>query len=241
MLILVIILMVLALLAAFAATGLSYYLGLRAVGVKASLFVAFKIVLVISLVSILAFVLSYVLRDTNLAIVLVLGWLIGSVVLWHKLLNRYYPVKVRKSLIAYVIGYFISCIFNLLITIFMISFVQTFQVTGNAMNPALENGDRILGYKIGVNPEVNKVVAYNYKMDEERGITVGRILYAPGQTVSVKTKYVTVNGTVAEPSEYTLKEDEYYIVGDNASVTIPRIVAEKDIVAIVGPTLLKAR
>ena len=219
----------------------SYYVGLRAVGVKASLSNAFKLTVVLLLLQGLATLLSYLLGDNPVTIIVWLGWLVGAFIAWHKLLNRYYRVGIGKSLGAYIIAGIIANILLVIVAIGAIGLVQSFKIDGNVMNPTLRNGDTVLTYKKGKKLEVNKVVIYNYKMNDKSGKTIGRILYTPGQTVSIKTQYVDVNGTIAGPADYTLKDGEYYIVGDNKESTIPRIVKAQDIVAVVGPTILKAK
>ena len=135
---------------------------------------------------------------------------------------------------------FEAIILSVIVAIGAIGFVQSFKIDGNVMNPTLRNGDTVLTYKKGKKLEVNKVVIYDYKMNDKSGKTIGRILYTPGQTVSIKTQYVDVNGTITGPADYTLKDSEYYIVGDNKDSTIPRIVKADDVDAVVGPTILKA-
>jgi len=219
----------------------SYYVGLRAVGIKASLSNAFKLTIVLLVLQALATLLSYLLGDNPITVIVWLGWLVGAFIAWHKLLNRYYRVGIGKSLGAYIIAGIIATILSVVVAIGAIGFVQSFKIDGNVMNPTLRNGDTVLTYKKGKKLEVNKVVIYNYKMNEKSGKTIGRILYTPGQTVSVKTNYVDVNGAFAQPSDYTLKDGEYYIVGDNKEISIPRIIKAESIVGVVGPTIIKAK
>lgn len=219
----------------------SYYVGLRAVGIKASLSNAFKLTIVLLVLDALATLLSYLLGDNPITIIVWLGWLIGAFIAWHKLLNHYYRVGIGKSLGAYIVAGIITTVLSVAVAIGAIGFVQSFKIEGNIMNPTLQHGDTVLTYKKGKKLEVNKVVIYNYKMNDKSGKTIGRILYTPGQTVSIKSNYVNTNGMLAEPSDYTLKEGEYYIVGDNKENTIPRIVKAEGIVGVVGPTILKAK
>lgn len=232
---------VLFILIALVAKVFAYYVGLRAVGVKASLPNAFKLTIVLLLLHALATLIGYLLGDNPLIIIVWLVWLVGAFIAWHKLFNRYYKVGFGKSLGAYIIAGIIATILLVIVANSAIGFVQSFKIDGNVMNPTLRNGDTVLAYKKGKKLEVNKVVIYNYKMNEKSGVTIGRILYTPGQTVSVKTQYVDVNGALAQPSDYTLKDGEYYIVGDNKESTIPRIISAEDIIGVVGPTILKAK
>lgn len=227
-------------LVAVIAMVLSYYIGLRAVGVKATLANAFKLAIVLLLFQGVAMFLSYLLGDNPVTIIVWLGWLIGAFMAWHKLLNRYYRVGIGKSLGAYIIAGIMATVFSVAAAIGAIGFVQSFKIDGNIMNPTLRNGDTVLAYKKGKKLEVNKVVIYRDKMNNKSGTAIGRILYTPGQTVSIKSNYVNVSGTIAELSDYTLKEGEYYIVGDNKESTIPRIINTEDIIGVVGPTILKA-
>ena len=218
----------------------SYFVGLRTVGIKASLSNVFKLTIVLLVLQGLATFLSYLIGNNPAAIIIGLSWLIGAFIAWHKLLNRYYHVNIGKSLGAYIIGGIIASILAVVFSMVVTNYVQAFRVSGNAMNPTLQNNDTVLAFKKGKELEVNKVVVYNYKMNDDIGITIGRILYTPGQTVSIKTTYVDTNGAFAQPSDYTLKDGEYYIFGDNKQNSIPRIVKTQNIVAVVGPTILKA-
>lgn len=223
------------------ATVFSYYVGLRAVGVKAGVANVFKLAILLLALQVLATTLSYLLGDSPVTIIVTLGWFVGAFIAWHKLLNRYHSVNIGKSLGAYVIGGIIAAVLCAIVAVGMLSFVQSFKISGDAMNPSLRNEDRVLVYKKGEKLEVNKIVAYNYKMNEQNGKTIGRILYAPGQNVSIKTQYLDANGALAEPADYVLKESEYYIVADNKEVTIPRIISEENIIGVVGPTIIKAK
>ena len=227
-------------LVAVLAMAISYYVGLRAVGIKASLANAFKLTIVLLALQALATLLSYLLGENPLTILVWLLWLIGAFVVWYKFLNRYYKASFGKSLGAYIIAGIIATVVSAIVAIGALGYVQSFKIEGNIMRPTLRHGDTVLTYKVGKKLEVNKVVIYDYEANDKSGKAIGRILYTPGQTVAIKTQFVDVNGTLAEPSDYTLKEGEYYILGDNKENTLPRIVKANDIVAVVGPTIIKA-
>lgn len=228
-------------LVAIIAMVFSYYVGLRAVGIKASLVNAFKLTAVLLVLQSLATLLSHLLGDSPLIIVVWLVWLIGAFIVWHKLLNHYYQANIGKSLGAYIIAGVIAVILSVIVAIAATGLVQPFKIEGNVMSPTLRHGDTVLTYKWGKELEANKVVVYNHETNGIGTKAIGRILHTPGQTVSIKTGYVDVNGTLADPADYTLKEGEYYIVGDNREDTLPRIVKAEDIVAVVGPTILEAK
>ena len=224
------------------AMALSYWAGLRAVSIKATFAKALQITLLLIVLQTVAGLLSYLLGENPLSLLVWITWLVGAFIVWHKLLNRYYaPVGIGKSLGAYIIAGVISTVVSVVIAIGAIGFVQSYKIDGNSMNPALRSGDTVLIYKRGKQLEINKIAIYDYKNNGKGGKAIGRILDTPGQTVSIKTDYVGVDGTLAKPSEYTLKDGEHYIVGDNRENTIPRIVMADDIVAIVGPTIIKAK
>jgi signal peptidase I len=220
----------------------SNWVSLRAVSIKVTFFKALQLTLVLVVLQAVAGLLSYVLGDNPLSLLVWITWLVGAFIVWHKLLNRYYaPVSIGRSLGAYLVAGIISTVVSVVIALGAVGFVQSYKIEGNTMNPALRNGDTVLTYKRGKQLEVNKIAIYDYVNNEKNVKAIGRILDIPGQTISIKTDYVGVDGTLVKPSDYTLKDGEYYIVADNRENTTPRIVRADDIVAIVGPTLIRAK
>lgn len=220
------------------ATVLSYWAGLKLVGVKAVLTTVLKITLALIALQLLLVLLGYQVEQGVLRGALWFAGLIGGFLLWHKLLNRYHQVGIGKSLGAYIIAGIFIWITSLVLAIAAMNFVQSFQIQGPAMSPTLKDGDVVLAYKRGKELELNKIVVYSY--NNKNNAAVGRILGLPGQTITIDSNYMHADGTTGMAGKYTLKEDEYYIAGDNRANTVRRIVKANNIVAVVGPTIKKA-
>ncbi len=216
------------------------YIGIRIVGIKAIFPKVALLTAIILVIQLLASGLSYLLDENYLNALIFLLSLIASYFAWHKLLSRWYQASLGKIIGSFLIAGILATIGSLIIGLSSLSFVQSFKIVGSVMIPTLKDGDTVLVDKRTNNYELNKVVIYNYTNNGKSGQTVGRIKYTPGQNVTIKTRYVASNGTIAGPGEYTLAKDEYYIVGDNTENSIPRIVKSVDMIGVVGPTLFKS-
>jgi len=155
----------------------------------------------------------------------------------------YYNYKPEKNIVAdYVVktvaDVLFAVSFALLICIF---FCNTATVSGTSMYPTLENDNTclidVLSYDIS-SPNRYDVIAF--KSDDALGYTFKRVYGLPGETVKIEgnTIYITtISGDVVEAStEYfndyegditaglaasgvTLSEDEYFVLGDNLSLS----------------------
>lgn len=114
---------------------------------------------------------------------------------------------------------------------------QPFIVSGSSMYPTFENGQYLivdeLSYRLG-EPSRDDVVIFKYPLQEDK-FFIKRIIGLPGETVEIKKDVVTIynaenpNGIVlAEPyvkvnfdtdEKRTLKDDEYFVMGDNRSAS----------------------
>ena len=143
--------------------------------------------------------------------------------------------KERIKKILSVIIYF-AIIFAL---VFVISFffIQKNVVLGDSMNPLLENGDEVLvdklAYKI-FKPKRGDVIVFKFKYLEDT-YYVKRIIGLPGETVQIKGGKIYINDELYDESygltDYiedpgmamspiTLKDDEYFVLGDNRGVSV---------------------
>ena len=133
-------------------------------------------------------------------------------------------------------NFFMECIcVLLLIMTYLFSFVR---VSGPSMKPTYKNNDILACRSIGYKPKRDDaVIVYMKNIDNEYAYSsnissnranelyVKRIVAIPGDTISYSNGEITVNGNVVE-KEYsdrwvlkvntiTLKENEYFIMGDN--------------------------
>lgn len=116
--------------------------------------------------------------------------------------------------------------------------VQPFFVIGASMEPNFYSGDYLiideLSYRFD-NPQRGEVVVFKYPLDPKE-YYIKRIIGLPGETVAVKEGKVTVKnserpeGFILDESQYfnkytskdtelTLKENEYFVLGDNRDVS----------------------
>lgn len=107
----------------------------------------------------------------------------------------------------------------------------TCTMVGDSMQPALENGDKVvinkLKYKL-FEPKRNDIVAYNISSGHSN-LAIKRIIGLPGEKVQIKEGKVYINGEVLEEQikvedmktgglaeeEMLLEENEYFLLGDN--------------------------
>lgn len=144
----------------------------------------------------------------------------------------------------------LSIIMELLVYVFIIFFclyifptyiMERTVVSGESMEDTLHNGESLLvnklSYRIG-NPERYDIIVFKPKGQEVDEYYVKRIYGLPGETVYIDNNSVYINGNKIEdpyakdamddelveigtPEQpYTLKEDEYYVLGDHRSVSM---------------------
>lgn len=110
--------------------------------------------------------------------------------------------------------------------------MQIFTVSGQDMNPTLENGDRILVNKISYHihsVKRNDVVIVRQSGSEHNYYSAERVIGLPGETVQIKEGRVYIDGEKMKEKysfpamengglaleEIALDEDEYFVLCDN--------------------------
>ncbi len=128
-------------------------------------------------------------------------------------------MKFVKELLPYVI----IIVVVVLIRTFIITPVR---VQGSSMKTTLNNGDILLLYKLG---KYNRsdVVVLKEAMDNE--IIIKRIVGMPGEIIEIVDNTIYINGEAIEDKyaygktgdypKTLLKEDEYFLLGDNRVVS----------------------
>ena len=128
-------------------------------------------------------------------------------------------MKVIKEVIPYVV----IVVVVVLIRTFIITPVR---VDGDSMKNTLKNGDILLLYKLS---SINRfdIIVLDEEKDNEK--IIKRVIGMPGETVAIKKGKIYINDKViddeyayGETSDYnkvTLKDDEYFILGDNRLIS----------------------
>ncbi len=112
--------------------------------------------------------------------------------------------------------------------------VQPFFVLGASMEPNFANGDYLIideaSYRIG-DPQRGQVIVFKYPLNP-KDYYIKRIIGLPGETVMIKEGKVYIknadspegflldettyiNEYTSNDQEVTLREDEYFVLGDN--------------------------
>jgi signal peptidase I len=110
---------------------------------------------------------------------------------------------------------------------------QPFIVSGASMDPTFHDGDYLIIDEISYiisEPKRNEVVVFKYPNDKKK-FFIKRVIGLPGETVDVKGSVVKitneehkqgfeldqeyVKNTSNTEGHYVLKDDEYFVMGDN--------------------------
>lgn len=128
-------------------------------------------------------------------------------------------MKVIKEVIPYIV----IVVVVVLIRTFIITPVR---VDGDSMKNTLKNGDILLLYKLS-NIDRFDIIVLDEEKDNEK--IIKRVIGMPGETVAIKKGKIYINDKViddeyayGETSDYnkvTLKDDEYFILGDNRLIS----------------------
>lgn len=128
-------------------------------------------------------------------------------------------MKVIKEVIPYIV----IVVVVVLIRTFIITPVR---VDGDSMRNTLKNGDILLLYKLS-NIDRFDIIVLDEEKDNEK--IIKRVIGLPGETVAIKNGKIYINDKViddeyayGETSDYnkvTLKDDEYFILGDNRLIS----------------------
>lgn len=128
-------------------------------------------------------------------------------------------MKVIKEVIPYVV----IVVVVVLIRTFIITPVR---VDGDSMKNTLKNGDILLLYKLSSIDRFDIIVLDEEKDNEK---IIKRVIGLPGETVAIKNGKIYINdkviddeyayGQTSDYNKVTLKDDEYFILGDNRLIS----------------------
>lgn len=107
---------------------------------------------------------------------------------------------------------------------------EVMEMHGESMNPTLEDGEKFTIEKDNATIERGDIIVYEHKTTKNQ--FVKRVTGIPGDTIELKNESVYLNGQILdEPylkegvetqpgnsgTSFTLKENEYFVLGDNRS------------------------
>jgi len=129
-------------------------------------------------------------------------------------------MKIIKSLLPYII--------IIIVVILVRTFIATpVRVNGSSMYPTLKGDEIMLLNKLGHIDRFDIVVL---KIDGREDNLIKRIIGLPGETVEIKDNEIYINdkkledkygyGVTYNIDKVTLKEDEYFILGDNRKISL---------------------
>ncbi len=138
---------------------------------------------------------------------------------------RTFGLTISAMVIIGISNFLVSTVFILPVRLYV---VQPFYVKGVTMEPTYQEGDYLLVQKIQRSFRREDVVVFLYpfpSQDEKKRALIKRIIGLPGETLETKEGVLYINNTKAEtPSlsgtlrdveRINLKNDEYFVVGDN--------------------------
>ncbi len=128
-----------------------------------------------------------------------------------------------------------TLLLTLFIFVLMRTFIINYRIEGSSMEPNLHEGQHLIVSKAEYyldGPDRGDVIVfeYPYSLPNDQKDYIKRVIGTPGDTVECRPGEILVNGQVIEenynpnPWSYTcspttLKENEYFVLGDNRSAS----------------------
>lgn len=166
------------------------------------------------------------------------------------LFKRYYQVSWKKALGVYVLSIVLGIIISLITVIPIRLFVtEPFVVAGQSMNPTLLDGEYLFINKYDRQYERGDIIVF--KLADRKIYLIQRIVALPSEKITIKDgvikinenefKSQTISGKIKGDIDVTLKADEFFVIGDNAEVSVvdSRQIGPIKEVNIVGKVFFK--
>lgn len=143
--------------------------------------------------------------------------------------RRYQENTKLLSVCKWIVDILIIILLGYTLTIFL---SERTMISGNSMQPVIENEDTVLINRLAysfVGPDRYDIVAFHISDVETSKIYIKRVIGLPGETVQIYGGKVYINGEVLSDDvsqediltaglaaqELTLGEKEYFVLGDN--------------------------
>ena len=151
----------------------------------------------------------------------------------HKKKDKEVEKNAEKNIIKELVGWILYLLLVVGLTWLILTYVgQRTRVSGHSMETTLSNGDNLIVDKLSYrfrDPKRFDIIVFPFKY-EENTYYIKRIIGLPGETVQVVDGCAYIDGELLESDIYgaelmedsgiagellTLKEDEYFVLGDN--------------------------
>ena len=151
----------------------------------------------------------------------------------HKKKDKEVEKNAEKQLLKELLGWILYLLLVVGLTWLILTYVgQRTRVSGHSMETTLSNGDNLIVDKLSYrfrDPKRFDIIVFPFKY-EENTYYIKRIIGLPGETVQVVDGCAYIDGELLESDIYgaelmedsgiagellTLKEDEYFVLGDN--------------------------
>ena len=153
----------------------------------------------------------------------------------EEIIDWYKNLSGKIKLLIKVIGFVL--VISILTVLFTKLFYAPMLISGDSMNPSLENGDIVIISKSAYKdnePQRYDLIAFKYRYDYSQKY-IKRVIGLPGETVYISNNTIYIKGNAeteyTELKEYygifegnpqlvdcnpvTLAKDEYFVLGDN--------------------------
>ncbi|MBC5742593.1 signal peptidase I [Lachnospiraceae bacterium MD308] len=151
----------------------------------------------------------------------------------HKKKDKEVEKNAEKNIMKELLGWILYLLLVVGLTWLILTYVgQRTRVSGHSMETTLSNGDNLIVDKLSYrfrDPKRFDIIVFPFKY-EENTYYIKRIIGLPGETVQVVDGCAYIDGELLESDIYgaelmedsgiagellTLKEDEYFVLGDN--------------------------